>query len=140
MLLPKNGAAYTEFLMAYGSEKTRYENMKTRRVRIESKTNMATPGESLFSAPVLLTENEIPGASLQGRKPAEMKKADLLFWLRCRGDSCKGMTVKAQLVKRYVSVKFLMLLYWFLQEEVKSFIIFLLEYKYFKPKFYILEA
>ena len=87
--------------MAYGSEKTRYENMKTRRVRIESKTNMATPGESLFSAPVLLTENDIPGASLQGRKPAEMKKADLLFWLRCRGDSCKGMTVKAQLVKRY---------------------------------------
>ena len=102
---------YTEFLMAYGSEKTRYENMKTRRVRIESKTNMATPGESLFSAPVLLTENDIPGASLQGRKPEEMKKADLLFWLRCRGDSCKGMTVKAQLVKRYVSVKFLMLLY-----------------------------
>ena len=65
----------------------------------------------LVSAPVLLTENDIPGASLQRRKPAEMKKADLLFWLRCRGDSCKGMTVKAQLVKRYVSVKFLMLLY-----------------------------
>ena len=97
--------------MADGSEKTRYENMKTRRVWIESKTNMVTPGESLFSALVLLTENDIPGASLQGRKPAEMKKADLLFWLRCRGDSCKGMTVKAQLVKRYVSVKFLMLLY-----------------------------
>ena len=111
ILNTRNDEQYTEFLMAYGSEKTRYENMKTRRVRIESKTNMATPGESLFSAPVLLTENDIPGASLQGRKPAEMKKADLLFWLRCRGDSCKGMSVKAQLVKRYVSVKFLMLLY-----------------------------
>ena len=92
---------YTEFIMADGSGKPRYENMETRRVRTETQINMATPGENMFTAPVLLTENDIPGASLHGRKPAEMKKADLLFWLRCRGDSCKGMTVKAQLVKRY---------------------------------------
>lgn len=58
---------------------------------------MATPGENMFTAPVLLTENDNPGASLHGRKPAEMKKANLLFWLRCRGDSCKAMTVKAPL-------------------------------------------
>ena len=65
-----------------------------------SKTfNMAT---NTFTAPVLLTESDIPGASLEGRQPAELKKADLLFWLRCRGDSCKGLNLKAQLVKRYV--------------------------------------
>ena len=65
-------------------------------MRIETQINMATPGENMFTAPVLLTENDIPRASLHGRKPAEMKKADLLFWLRCRRDPCKGMTVKAQ--------------------------------------------
>ena len=100
------GDVYTEFIMADGSGKPRYENMETRRVRIETNKLMATPGENTFSAPVLLTENDIPGASLHGRKPAELKKADLLFWLRCRGDSCKGLNVKAQLVKRYVSIEF----------------------------------
>lgn len=54
---------------------------------------------TLSSAPVL-TENDIPGASLDGRKPAELKKAYLVFWLRCRGDSAKGLSVKAALVKR----------------------------------------
>ena len=73
-------------------------------MRIETQINMATPGENLFTAPVLPTENDIPGASLHGRKPAEMKKADLLFWLGCRGDSCKRMTVKAQLLKRCVCI------------------------------------
>ena len=58
----------------------------------------------MFTASVLPTENDIPGANLHGRKPAEMRKADLLFWLGCRGDSCKGMTVKAQLVKQYVCI------------------------------------
>ena len=61
--------------MAYGSEKTRYENMKTRRVRIESKTNMATPGESLFSAPVLLTENDIPGQKSSGKEASRNEKS-----------------------------------------------------------------
>ena len=89
------------------SGRPRYENMEMRRVRIETQINIrrheGTPGENMFTAPVLLTENDIPGASLHGRNRAEMKKADLLFWLRYRGDSCKGMTVKAQLVKRHVS-------------------------------------
>ena len=76
--------------------------MKTRRVRIGNNFNMATPCTDTFTIPVILTENDIPGASLEGRKPAELKKADLLFWLRCRGDSCKGLNVKATLVKRYV--------------------------------------
>ena len=90
--------------MVDGSGKPRCKNKETRRVRIETQINMATPGENLFTTPVLPTENDIPGASLHGRKPAEMKKADLLFWLRFRGDSCKRMTVKAQLVKRYVCI------------------------------------
>ena len=66
---------------------------------------MAAPQVNTFTAPLLLTGNDIPGASLEGRKPAELKKADLLFWLRCRGDLCKGLNVKAQLVKRYVSIE-----------------------------------
>ena len=53
--------------------------METRRVRIATQINMATPGENMFTAPVLLMENDIPRASLHGRKPAEMRKADLLF-------------------------------------------------------------
>ena len=64
---------------------------------------MATLRENVFTPPVLLTEKDIPGGSLEGRKPAELKKADLVFWLRCRGDPCKGLNVKAQLVKRYVT-------------------------------------
>ena len=31
-------------------------------------------------APVLLKENDIPEAGLAGRKPAELGKANLLFW------------------------------------------------------------
>ena len=57
------------------SGKPRYENMETRRVRIDSQINMATPRENMLTTPVLLTENDIPGASLHGRKPAEMKKS-----------------------------------------------------------------
>ena len=61
--------------MADRSGKPRYENVETRRVRIETQINMATPGENMFTAPVLLTENDIPGAGLHRRKPAEMKKS-----------------------------------------------------------------
>ena len=53
------------------------------------------------SIPVKLTENDIPRANLEGTKPEELKKGDLLFWLRCRGDCRKGLNVKARLVKRY---------------------------------------
>ena len=60
--------------------------------------NITTPYASTISTTVVLTENDIPGASLEGRKSAELKKADLLFWLRCRGDSCKGLSVQARLV------------------------------------------
>ena len=57
---------------------------------------------NMFTAPVLLTGSDNPGASLERRKPAELRKADLLFWLWCRGASCKGLNLKAQFVGRYV--------------------------------------
>ena len=81
--------------MADDSGEPRHENMKARRMRIDMVTNT-------FTAPVLLTENDNPGASLERRRPAELKKADFLFWLQCRGDSCKGLNLKAQFVRRYV--------------------------------------
>ena len=48
----------------------------------------------------ILTESDIPGASLSGRNPSCLKTDDLRFWLKCRGDSLKGLKTKAQLVKR----------------------------------------
>ncbi|KAJ7386715.1 hypothetical protein OS493_006727 [Desmophyllum pertusum] len=47
-----------------------------------------------------IAENDIPGASLAGRKPAELKNEELRFWLKCRGDPGKGLKTKAELVKR----------------------------------------
>ena len=49
---------------------------------------------------VELTEDDIPGASLAGRIPSELKMDELRFWLKCRGDSYKGLKTKAQFVKR----------------------------------------
>ena len=55
----------------------------------------------MASAPsVGLTEDDIPGASFGTRKPAELGNDALRFWLKCRGDKCKGMKTKAQLLKR----------------------------------------
>ncbi|CAH3156500.1 unnamed protein product, partial [Pocillopora meandrina] len=47
-----------------------------------------------------LTEEDIPGASLQGRNPTALKTDELRFWLKCRGDPAKGLKTKAQLSKR----------------------------------------
>ena len=38
---------------------------------------------------VILTEDDIPGASLAGRNPSSLKNEELQFWLRCREDSLK---------------------------------------------------
>ena len=50
---------------------------------------------------VILTEDDILGASLAGRNPSSLKNEELRFWLRCREDSLKGLKTKAFLVKRY---------------------------------------
>ena len=43
---------------------------------------------------------DILGASLAGREPQILKWDELRFWLKCRGDSLKGLKTKAALVKR----------------------------------------
>ena len=78
--------------MADRSGKPRYESMKTRRVRRESLTSEA----EISTAIVLLKENDTPEASLAGRKPAELGKANLLFWQlfkRDRESTARKMTV-----------------------------------------------
>ena len=64
-------------------------------------TNMASFSRaSDENACVILTEDDIPGASLAGRNPSSLKNEELRFWLRCQGDLLKGLKTKAQLVKR----------------------------------------
>ena len=44
---------------------------------------------SNISNPTFLTENDIPGASLLGRKPEELKISEIEFLLKCCGDAGK---------------------------------------------------
>ena len=48
---------------------------------------------------IFLTEDDIPSASLLGQKPEELKTTELQLWLKCRGDSAKGLKTKAELLK-----------------------------------------
>jgi hypothetical protein len=59
--------------------------------------------DTVFCGPRLLSEEDIPGSALSGRKPSALKNSELKFWLQCRGDSCKGLKTKALLVKRQVN-------------------------------------
>ena len=62
--------------------------------------NMAAHGSVSNRLSQSLTEEDIPGASLQGRNPTALKTDELRFWLKCRGDPAKGLKTKAQLAKR----------------------------------------
>ena len=53
-----------------------------------------------MSGPSCLTEDDILGSLLDGRDANRLKNSELKFWLKCRGDSCKGFSTKAQLCKR----------------------------------------
>ena len=55
---------------------------------------------SSSSNAIVLTESDVPGASLLGQKPEELSNSELKFWLKCRGDPGKGLKSKAELVKR----------------------------------------
>ena len=55
---------------------------------------------TMASSSTLLTENDIPGAYLLGRKPEELKISELKFWVKCCGDAGKGLKMKAELVKQ----------------------------------------
>ena len=46
-----------------------------------------------------LPEEAVPGASLSGRKPEDLKVPELKTWLTCRGLPTKGK--KADLIARY---------------------------------------
>ena len=52
-----------------------------------------------MSGPLFLTEDDIPGSSLEGRDANRLKNSELKFWLKCCGDPCKGLSTKAQLCK-----------------------------------------
>ena len=45
-----------------------------------------------------LTEDDIPGSSFGGRKPSELNNDALKFWVKCRGDRCKGVKTKGPIV------------------------------------------
>ena len=76
-----------------------FEYMKARLGRPEITITMAS-GSGSNEASVILSEDDIPGASLAGRNPSSLKNEELRFWLRCRGNSLKGLKMKALLVKR----------------------------------------
>ena len=63
-------------------------------------SSFAMASTSNISNPTFLTENNIPGASLLGRKPKAWKISELKFWLKCRGDAGIRLKTKAELVKR----------------------------------------
>ena len=44
---------------------------------------------SNISNPTFLTENDIPGATLLGRKREELKISEIKFWLKCCGEAVK---------------------------------------------------
>ena len=49
---------------------------------------------------LIFAEDDIPGSLPDGRDAIRLKNSELKFWLKCRGDSCKGLSTKAQLCKR----------------------------------------
>ena len=62
-------------------------------------SNYSNISESSNVHVVALSEDDIPGSPLSGRKPEELRNQELLFWLKCREDNGKGLKTKAQLVK-----------------------------------------
>lgn len=69
--------------------------------KVNNKEIIASSSSSSVDSNIILTENDIPGASLNGRNPSSLKNEELKFWLRCRGDSLKGLKTKACFVKRW---------------------------------------
>ena len=51
---------------------------------------------SNISNPTFLTENDIPAASLLGRKPDQLKISELKFWHKYRGDVGIRLKTKAE--------------------------------------------
>ena len=60
--------------------------------------NSVNNAKNLGSCRVILTEEDILGASLQNRKPENLKNEELRRWLKSRGGSVGGNRV--QLLQR----------------------------------------
>ena len=66
-------------------------NAKTRRCRIKITDDRRSDWVDMS---VLLCEDDIPGSSLAGRNPAELKTEEFNFWFKCRNSSGKGLRTK----------------------------------------------
>ena len=77
------------------------DGRSTRKFKMASTSLSSRP---VVHGPCFLSEEDVPGNSLNGRKPVQLKNSELTFWLKCRGDSCKGLQTKALLVKRCVAL------------------------------------
>ena len=64
---------------------------------VESGQSTTVVGD-LTSLEGSVREEDVPGASLNGRKPEQLKVPELKYWLACRGAPTKGR--KADLVAR----------------------------------------
>ena len=54
---------------------------------------------TMVSSLIFCMENDIPGTSLLGRKPDELKVSELKILLKCRRDAGKGLKTKAELAR-----------------------------------------
>ena len=77
--------SYTVFINGGRAERPGFECMKTRLGRpwlqiTDHNKNGASSTASTDT--VILTEDDIPGASLAGRNPSSLKNEELKFWLR----------------------------------------------------------
>ena len=52
--------------------------------------------ETTETMSVVLSESDIPGSSLNGRNPSELKNDELRFWLKRLDDPVKGLRTKAK--------------------------------------------
>ena len=62
---------------------------------------------SNISNPKFLTENDIPGAFLFGRKPKELKISEIKFWRKCCGDAGISVKKKTELVNVLARLRYL---------------------------------
>ena len=96
-------AAYTAFILADHSSRMVTTNTKARLERPPALCifNMAT---AMAARDSILTEADIPAASLHGQKPSELKNKVLKFWLRCRDDPAKTLKTKAELARLQIGL------------------------------------
>ena len=94
---------YTTFIMADSArvlDRIAWKRGQKGHTIASRPSSFAMASTSNSSNPKFLTENDIPGASLLGRKPEELKISELKFWHKCRGDAGIRLTIKAEPVKQ----------------------------------------